>query len=65
MDLLDAQTIGFDLLYAIVIIRLDHRDLVWVNVTEHPTAEWIVHQITEAFPWKEAPRYLISDRGRA
>jgi transposase InsO family protein len=28
----------------------------------HPTAEWIVQQINEAFPWKEAPRYLARDR---
>ena len=34
----------------------------WINVTAHPTAEWIAQQITEAFPWNEAPRYLIRDR---
>jgi transposase InsO family protein len=39
-------------------------DLVWINVTANPTAEWIAHQITEAFPWDEAPRYLIRDRDR-
>jgi hypothetical protein len=43
-------TIGFDLLYAFVIVRLDRRDLVWINVTTNPTAEWIACQITEAFP---------------
>ena len=32
------------------------------NVTPHPTADWIARQITEAFPWNEAPRYLIRDR---
>ena len=37
---------------------------VWINVTTHPTAEWIVRQITEAFPWSEAPRYLLRDRDR-
>ena len=31
-------------------------------MTPHPTAEWIARQITEAFPWNEAPRYLIRDR---
>ena len=51
-----------DLLYAFVIIRLDRRALVWINVTTNPTAEWIARQITEAFPWIEAPRYLIRDR---
>jgi transposase InsO family protein len=62
MDLFVVPTIGFDLLYAFVIIRLDRRDLVWINVTTNPTAEWIAHQITEAFPWNGAPRYLIRDR---
>jgi transposase InsO family protein len=55
-------TIGFDLLYALVIVRLVRRDLVWINVTSHPTADWIARQMTEAFPWNEAPRYLIRDR---
>ena len=40
------------------------RNLVWINVTPHPTAEWIARQITEAFPWNEAPRYLLRDRDR-
>jgi transposase InsO family protein len=61
MDLFVVPTIGFNLLYALVIIRLDRRDLVWINVTTNPTAEWIARQITEAFPWNEAPRYLIRD----
>ena len=64
MDLFVVPTIGFDLLYAFIIIRLDRRKLVWINVTTHPTAEWIVRQITEAFPWSEAPRYLLRDRDR-
>jgi hypothetical protein len=59
MDLFVVPTIGFDLLYVLVIVR---RDLVWINVTTNPTAEWIARQITEAFPWNEAPRYLIRDR---
>ena len=62
MDLFVVPTIGFDLLYALIIVRLARRELVWVNVTAHPTAEWIARQITEAFPWNEAPRYLIRDR---
>ncbi len=64
MDLFVVSSIGFNLLYALVIILLDRRDLVWINVTTNPTAEWIAHQITEAFPWSEAPRYLIRDRDR-
>jgi hypothetical protein len=33
MDLFVAPTIGFDLPYAFVIVRLDRRDHVWINVT--------------------------------
>jgi transposase InsO family protein len=64
MDLFIVPTIGFDLLYVLVIVRLARRDLVWINVTPHPTAEWIARQIAEAFPWNEAPRYLIRDGDR-
>ena len=62
MDLFVVPTIGFDLLYGLVIVRLARRDLVWINVTSHLTAEWIARQIMEAFPWNEAPRYMIRDR---
>src|SRR5260221_10178340 len=51
MDLFVVPTIGFDLLYTLIIMRLHRRDLVWINVTAHPTAEWVARQITEAFPW--------------
>jgi transposase InsO family protein len=64
MDLFVVPTLGFDLLYACVIVRLDRRGLVWINVTAHPTAEWVARQITEAFPWDEAPQYLVRDRDR-
>jgi transposase InsO family protein len=64
MDLFVVPTIGFDLLYAFVIVRLDRRDLVWINVTANPTAEWVARQVTEAFPWDMAPRYMIRDRDR-
>src|SRR5437870_10869164 len=64
MDLFVVPTIGFNLLYALVIVRLGRRDLVWINVTAYPTADWVARQITEAFPWNEAPRYMIRDRDR-
>jgi transposase InsO family protein len=64
MDLFMVPTIGFDLLYAFVIVRLGRRDLLWINVTANPTAEWVARQITEASPWDEAPHYLIRDRDR-
>ena len=64
MDLFVVPTIGFKLLYGFVIVRIHRRDLVWINVTANPTAEWVARQITEAFPWDEAPHYLIRDHDR-
>jgi hypothetical protein len=55
MDLFVVPSVGFKLLYGFVIVRLDRRDLIWINVTANPTAEWVARQITEAFPWNEAP----------
>jgi hypothetical protein len=37
----------------------------WFAVTRNPTAEWLSRQITEAFPWDSAPKYLIRDNDRA
>ena len=62
MDLFVVPTIGFKLLYGIVIMRLGRRRLMWTNVTANPTAEWIAQQITEAFPWDQAPHHLLRDR---
>jgi transposase InsO family protein len=41
---------------------LARRQILWLGVTAHPTAEWISHQLTEAYGWKVAPRYIIRDR---
>jgi transposase InsO family protein len=62
IDLFVVPTIDFKLLYGLAIIHLGRRRLVWTSATANPTSEWIARQITEAFPWDEAPRYLIRDR---
>jgi transposase InsO family protein len=62
VDLFAVPTVGFKLLYGLVILRLGRRQLVWTNVTANPTAEWIARQVIKAFPWDQAPRYLIRDR---
>src|SRR6516165_6408229 len=54
VDLFIVPTLGFKLLYGLVILRLERRQLVWTNVTANPTSEWIARQIVEAFPWNEA-----------
>src|SRR5258707_13042108 len=62
MDFLVVPTIGFKLLFVLVILRHQRRRLISLTVTINPTAEWITRQITEAFPWNEAPIHLIRDR---
>src|SRR3984957_6554834 len=51
MDLFVVPTIGLDLLYAFVIVRLGRRALVWINVTANPTAEWVARQLRDAAEW--------------
>src|SRR5580700_6510458 len=65
MDLFVVRTVSFRLLFGFLILRHDRRRILWVGVTAHPTAEWIARQLTEAFGWDRAPRYLIRDRDRA
>ncbi len=62
IDLFMVPTISFIQLYVLVIVQLGRRELAWINVTRHPTADWIAQQITEAFPWNEVPRYLVRDQ---
>jgi hypothetical protein len=40
------------------------RQILWLGVTAHPTAEWIARQLTEACGWEWNPRYLVRDRDR-
>src|SRR6266853_1095395 len=53
---------SFRLLYVVIILAHDRRRIVHTAVTEHPTAAWLSRQVTEAFPWDTAPRYLLRDR---
>jgi Integrase core domain len=49
----------------LVILRHPRKRLVTISVTSNPTAEWIAGQVTDAFPWDEAPSHLIRDRNAA
>src|SRR6266446_4636055 len=62
MDLFVVPTISFRLLYGLLILHHDRRQILWLGVTAHPTAEWISRQLTEAYGWKVEPRYIIRDR---
>lgn len=45
-----------------IVLRHDRRQIVHFNVTGHPYAQWAGQQIIEAFPYEEAPRFLLRDR---
>jgi hypothetical protein len=65
MDMFVVPTVSFRLLYGLLILQHTRRELVWLGVTAHPSAAWIVQQLREAYGWKEVPRYLIRDRDSA
>ena len=65
LDLFVVRTIAFKLLYGLVILRHARRRLVTISVATNPTAQWIAGQVTDAFPWDEAPHYLLPDRDGA
>ena len=62
VDFFTVPTVTFRVLYCFVVLRHDRRRIVHFNVTAHPTACWTGQQVIEAFPFDEAPRYLIRDR---
>jgi putative transposase len=53
------------LLFVLIILAHDRRRIVHVAVTAHPTATWTAQQLREAFPWDQAPRFLLHDRDHA
>jgi transposase InsO family protein len=50
------------MLFVLVILAHERRRVVHVAVTDHPTAAWTAQQLREAFPWNDAPHYLVRDR---
>jgi len=62
MDFFTVPTITFGVLYCFFVISHDRRRILHFNVTKHPTSQWIVQQLREAFPFECAHRFLIFDR---
>jgi transposase InsO family protein len=57
-------TLTFERLFAFLVLGHGRRQLLWFEVTRHPTAAWLARQVTEAFPWA-SPGYLVRDNDRA
>jgi putative transposase len=62
VDMFVVVTAGFQLLYALVVLGHERRKVIHFDVTQNPTQVWMARQITEAFPWDTAPRFLLRDR---
>jgi putative transposase len=64
LDFFVVPTVTHTVLFVLLILAHDRRRVVHFNITEHPTAQWTAQQVVDAFPWDEAPRYLLHDRDR-
>ncbi len=62
MDLFVVPTLSFRLLYGFLILCHGRRQILWLGVTTHPTAEWVARQVTEACGWEWTPKYIVRDR---
>ena len=64
IDFFTVPTLTFRILYVFLVLSHERRQVIHFNVTEHPTSRWAGQQVVEAFPWEEAPRYLLRDRDK-
>ncbi len=64
IDFFVVPTATLKVLFVLVVLVHDRRRIVHFNVAEHPTAQWTAQQLTEAFPFDTAPRYLLRDGDR-
>ena len=62
MDLFTVPTATMNVLYGFFVVHHDRRRILHFNATYHPTAQWVIQQLREAFPFERAPQYLIFDR---
>jgi putative transposase len=62
IDFFTVPTATFRALFVFVVLSQERRRVVHFRVTEHPTQEWTIQQMREAFPWDQAPRFVLRDR---
>jgi len=62
MDFFVVPTLFFKNLYCFFIIRHDRRKVLHLNVTFHPTAQWVIKQLREAFKDHPSIKFMIYDR---
>ena len=62
IDFFTVPTATFRILFVFVVLSHHRRRVLYFGVTEHPTQEWTIQQMREAFPWEQAPQYVLRDR---
>jgi putative transposase len=62
IDFFVVPTATFRILFVFVVLSHARRRVLHFQVTEHPSQEWTMQQIREAFPWEHECRYLLRDR---
>ena len=62
IDFFTVPTVRFQILYVFLVLAHDRRRILHFGATAHPTAEWAVQQLREAFPFDDVPQYLLRDR---
>jgi len=63
IDFFTLSTATFQVLFVFVVLSHKRRRVRHFGVTEHPTQEWTIQQMREAFAWDQAPQYVLRDRG--
>src|SRR6266849_2081883 len=62
MDFFTVPTLTGRVLFVLVLLTHHRRRIVYLTITEHPSATWTAQQIIDAFPDDTAPRWLVRDR---
>src|SRR6202162_762098 len=62
IDFFVVPTVTFRVLFVFVVLSHARRRVLHFQVTDHPSQDWTMQQIREAFPWDQGCRYLLRDR---
>ena len=64
MDFFIVPTVKFQILFVFFIIDHKRRVIRHFNVTDHPSALWVIQQLRDAFPFDQISKYMIMDRDK-
>jgi transposase InsO family protein len=62
VDFFTVPTATFRVLYVFLVLAHERRKVLHFNITDSPSVAWTAQQLTEAFPYRHPPHYLLRDR---